>query len=66
MSDTRDWSNNDTRFRDWETLRYQVTYEQGGTCPIVKSIVIDGTKDDMVIKATVRRLSPTSLAPAVH
>ena len=24
VSDTRDWSNDDTRFRDWETLRYQL------------------------------------------
>ncbi len=24
VSDTRDWSNNATRFRDWDTLRYQL------------------------------------------
>ena len=44
-------------------LRYQVTYEQGGTWPVVKSIVIDGTKDDMVLKATVLKEGTTNSNP---
>ena len=51
VSDTRDWSNDDTRFRDWETLRYQllsllkviviVLWPNGVECRVVFNIVLN-------------------------